>query len=57
MQKKKLLIGCIVLVLVLVVAGVMADVPLAAVYMQSIYMVLWLVFAYVLLMVFYRKAC
>lgn len=41
---------------VLAVAGVMADVPLATVYMQSIYPVLWLVFAYVLLIVFYLSS-
>nr|MBQ8244685.1 DNA internalization-related competence protein ComEC/Rec2 [Oscillospiraceae bacterium] len=37
---------------VLSVAGMMADVPLAAVYMESIYMVLWLIFVYALLTVF-----
>lgn len=38
---------------VLVVAGFMADLPLAAVYMDSIYIVFWLVFVYLLLCVYY----
>jgi len=38
---------------VLAVAGFMADVPLAAVYTDSIYIVFWLIFVYVLLIVFY----
>ncbi len=37
---------------VLLVAKVMADVPMAAVYTQSVYIVAWLVFCYVLLLVF-----
>ena len=37
---------------VLMVARTMADVPMAAVYTQSIYIVLWLILCYVLLLVF-----
>ena len=37
---------------VLFIAGIMADVPLAAVYMNSPYLVAWLVFVYILLAVF-----
>jgi competence protein ComEC len=37
---------------VLSVAGIMADVPLAAIYTESLYVVLWLIFVYVLLSVF-----
>lgn len=38
---------------VLFVAGFMADIPMAAVYTDSLYIVFWLVFVYLLLMVFY----
>ena len=38
---------------VLFMAGLMADVPLAAVYMDSIYAVFWLIFVYILLCIFY----
>lgn len=38
---------------VLAVAGFMADVPLAAVYTDSVYIVFWLIFVYILLIVFY----
>jgi len=38
---------------VLFAAGLMADLPLAAVYTDSIYIVFWLIFVYVLLAVFY----
>lgn len=38
---------------VLAVAGFMADIPLAAVYTDSVYIVFWLIFVYVLLTVFY----
>ncbi len=38
---------------VLTVADLMADVPLAAVYTESVYIVAWLVFVYILLILFY----
>ena len=37
---------------VLLVARIMADVPMAAVYTTSVYIVIWLVFVYILLLIF-----
>ena len=50
----KLLAWCIawLIRLVLGIAGVIASFPLAAVYTESVYIVIWLVFCYVLLVVF-----
>ncbi len=50
----KLLAGCVswVVRLVLGISGVIADFPLSAVYTESVYIVFWLIFCYILLAVF-----